>query len=148
MEALYNKALLPILQGAHRQGAIGTIPSCSQLLETAHILPGQSGRPKPIIARFYSRNLRSIIFKFKKDHAPRTPSTTTQKSTHRLPRFSYPIYEDLTRDTFICLKALSADTRTSACWTVSGHIKYKLNNSNDIKKVSSIYSSVDSIIGN
>jgi len=73
METVYNKALLPILEGALRSKHITKIPEVHELLETAHILPAKNdNRPKPIIARFYSRNLRALIFRLKREYAPTT----------------------------------------------------------------------------
>jgi len=58
MQTVYDKVLLPIFQGAVSSGLLKTIPDCNSVLETAHILPAKSNdRPKPIIARFYSRNI-------------------------------------------------------------------------------------------
>ena len=61
-DKLYNLVLLPLLNGALESGAIDTIPSRDQLIEKAHILPGKQGEHKPIIARFYNGELRSICF--------------------------------------------------------------------------------------
>ena len=66
MKCVYNDALLPILRGAVDKGLLQSVPTCEQLLETAHILPAKNdSKPKPIIARFYSRNLRALMFRLK-----------------------------------------------------------------------------------
>ena len=61
MQAVYNNALLPILRGAVASKILSTVPTCEQVLETAHVLPGAADKPKPIIARFFSRNIRAIV---------------------------------------------------------------------------------------
>lgn len=144
METLYNKALLPILQGALQKGEIKSVPTCHQLLETAHILPGKDGRPKPIIARFFCRNDRALMFKWKRDFAPRAPSIIPG-SRFKSPRMLYPIYEDLTKDNFNFLRTLSADSRTTACWSVGGLIRYKTANSDIPKKVADIYKPIEDL---
>ena len=68
-DKLYNLVLLPLLNGALESRAIDTIPSRDQLIEKAHILPGKQGEHKPIIARFYNRELRSVCFQHKKEYA-------------------------------------------------------------------------------
>jgi hypothetical protein len=152
METVYNKALLPILEGALRSKHITKIPEVHELLETAHILPAKNdNRPKPIIARFYSRNLRSLIFRLKREYAPTTtsPPSSASSSSSAHPgkkTFRYPIYEDLTKDTFNLLQALLKDERTGPVWTVSGNIRYKLAGDTAVKKVSSVYESVDKIL--
>ncbi len=61
METVYQKALLPILEGALSSKVIKRIPAYDELLETTHILPAKNkDRPKPIIARFYSRNMAPV----------------------------------------------------------------------------------------
>jgi hypothetical protein len=53
----------------------------------------------------------------------------------------------LTKDTYNLLQALLKDERTGPVWTVSGNIRYKLAGETTIKKVSSIYDSVEKILG-
>jgi hypothetical protein len=101
MDTVYKKALLPILEGAKAKGLLKKIPEFDEILETAHILPAKdNGRPKPIICRFYSRNMRAMIFRLKQEFAPSNPQPTSRPSTntHYTPKKSYlyPIYEDLT----------------------------------------------------
>ena len=63
---VYDLALLPILRGTVERKMLRDIPSADQLLEIAHVLPGKAGDPKPVIVRFYNRNVRDTIFKLKK----------------------------------------------------------------------------------
>jgi hypothetical protein len=71
MEAVYTKLVHPILTGAHQKGAIESIPSLRETIETAHILPGKPNSPKPIIARFTSRHIKQTLFAFKKHFSPK-----------------------------------------------------------------------------
>jgi hypothetical protein len=96
MHTVFKKALRPIFEGAKKCGLIPAIPDCDDVLETAHILPAKaSDRPKPIIARFYSRNVPAMVFWLKKELAPTTNITT--KGGERKTVHLYPIYEDLTK---------------------------------------------------
>ena len=143
MRHVYDKALLPILEGEVERGLLQSVPLCEQLLETAHILPARNdNKPKPIIARFYSRNLRSLMFQLKKDFAPKVSSPDARNST----RLRYPFFEDLTKANFQMLKALAEDNRTGAVWSVNGVIKYKMANGTEVKKVSSVFDSIDDIL--
>jgi hypothetical protein len=58
----------------------------------------------------------------------------------------YPFYEDLTRATFKQLKTIQADERVTSAWTVSGTVRFKLENNDRIFKVTSIYDTVDDLI--
>jgi hypothetical protein len=73
METVYSKLVQPILAGALQRGAIDSIPSLHNAIETAHILPGKPNTPKPIIVRFTSRHLKQTLFSFKKEFPPRSP---------------------------------------------------------------------------
>ena len=150
METIYNRLLLPILEGARASKEISAFPTCESLLESAHILPGP-GKNKPIIARFYSRYWRSIVFRYRKAHAPReeaAPTNTTRRGaerTERPGRLLYTFFEDLTRATFKQLQAIKACEEVTAAWTVNGVIRFKVKNKDEIFKVSSIYDTVESL---
>ena len=71
IEKVYNLVLLPILRGAVERKMLPNIPTAEQILEIAHVLPSKPGTVKPVIMRFYNRNVKDIIFKLKKFYAPR-----------------------------------------------------------------------------
>ena len=66
IEKVFDLALRPILEGAVRAGKLSVLPPANQVLEIAHVLPGRPGVPRPIIMRFFSRNVRSLCFQFKR----------------------------------------------------------------------------------
>jgi hypothetical protein len=179
---VYNLLLLPILKGAVDKKLLQYIPTVDQLLETAHILPGKEGEPKPIIMRFYSRNIKEAIFKLKKFYAPREERASGggaagaarggndgtvggaiswagvagggERGEEVEPggfegrgRYCFPLYEDLTRATFLKLRALSKDSRVKSAWTVKGQIRFTLVKSpKDIRKVVSLLDPLDIIL--
>jgi len=152
MQTVYNKVLLPIFQGAVSSGLLTTIPDCDSVLETAHILPAKSNdRPKPIIARFYSRNIRALVFRLKREYAPTKTIPSTSNSNRRgdatRKAYRYPVYEDLTRETFSLLQALLKDPRTGPVWTISGNIRFRLQGEDTVRKVISIYDPIEKILG-
>jgi hypothetical protein len=143
METVYKELVVPILEGARASGEISTIPPIDNIIEVAHILPGKTTK-KPIIVRFHSRFWRSLLFKHRREHAPREDAATSSGS--RPPRMKYSFFEDLTRATFKQLKKIQADERTEAAWTVSGIIRFKVAGDDTIYKVSNIYDTVDDLI--
>jgi hypothetical protein len=149
MQHVYEKLLLPILRGAVTKGLIQHIPSAEQILETAHILPCKPGTTPPIIARFYSRNIRAMIFKLKKEYAPRAatePAAGTRSKDLRSGKLTYLLFEDLTRPTFSKMRAIAQHDSVENCWSVSGSLRYKLVNDPNIYKVKSIFSTVEQIL--
>jgi len=144
---VFDLALRPILEGAVRSGKLTEVPPAHQVLEVAHILPGKPGVPRPIIMRFFSRNIRSICFQFKKDFAPREPEPRgDQGESGRKGRFKYPLYDDLTKPTLMKMRAIQQDDRVLACWTVNGRIHFRLKESEMVRKVVSIHDPLDVIL--
>jgi uncharacterized protein YoxC len=148
IEKVYQLALRPVLEGAHAAGELPEVPAADQVLEVAHVLPGKQGHPKPIIMRFYNRNLRNLIFKHKKNAAPRATGTGRGAggSGERTGRHLYPLFDDLTRLNYAKLKAIGQDSRVQACWSVGGQLRFKLHNSEEVKKVTSILDPVEKIL--
>lgn len=154
IQKVYNLALLPILKGAHEAGELREIPSADQVLEVAHVLPGRAGQHKPIIMRFYNRNLRGLCFKHKRDYATRVTRQhrggagggAEETGGARPGAFCFPLYEDLTRTTFHKYQSLSKDTRVTAIWTVNGQIKLKKEGSNEVIRVKSVFDTNDKIL--
>lgn len=161
IDKVFRLALLPILEGAVRVGKLKSIPSADQVLEVAHVLPGKPGHDKPIIMRFYSRNIRNLIFSLKRDHAERETDRTGGAGANgggggssragangerRVGKFKYPLYDDLTKLNLSKLKAISHEDRVLAAWTVKGQIRFKLKNSDIVRKVVSVFDPIDTIL--
>ena len=151
MVHLYDKVLVPILRGAVEKRLLPSIPPVEQLLETAHILPSKAENP-PIIARFYTRNIRSLIFQLKKEFSPRLPSALPLPAVQQpgsrpsLGKLAYPIFEDLTRDNFTKMRELAVHPSVLSSWTVAGSIRYRLKNETTARRVKSVFDSVEAIL--
>ena len=57
----------------------------------------------------------------------------------------FPFFEDLTRATFKQLQSIKSTEGVVAVWSVSGIIKFKLADDEQIYKVSLLYDTVDSL---
>ena len=145
MQCVYDALLLPILKGAKEEGSIPAIPDCDSLLETAHILPGKSGA-KPVIARFYSRYWRNLIFRHRREHAPKT-ATSTGNHAGSATRMRFPFFEDLTRATFQQLSAIKEKKEVTAAWTVNGSIRFKIKDSETVYKIGCLTDKFEDIVG-
>ena len=148
MQVLYDSLILPILEGARTKGDITSIPSCDTLLETAHILPGKAGT-KPVIARFYSRYWRNLVFRYRKEFAPResTPassSTSTRSGGRAMTRMKFPFFEDLTRANFAKLTSTKQHENVTSAWTVNGSIRFKIKDNDNIYRIHKLSDSVES----
>ena len=147
MDTVYTSLLKPILEGAILKGEISSYPSCETLLETAHILPCKPDSTKPIQVRFYSRYWRSLIFRHRKEFAPRETSENTApargQAGSKKSRMMHPFFEDLTSATFKQLKTIKLHQDVSSAWTVNGTIRFKVKDLDTIFKVSSIHQTVE-----
>ena len=140
--AVYKTALLPILEGAVAKGRLDSVPSCSALIKTAHILPSKS-EIKPIYLRLHLPHIKLMLLQLKKEFGPRAPLQRSGSATGPL---RFPIYEDMTRDFFRAMRALSTDDRVNACWFAGGSLRVKLEGSDSVKRTSAVFSTVDEII--
>ena len=134
-DKLYNLVLLWLLNGAMESEAISTVPIRDQLIEKAQILPGKPeehkpGEHKPIIAWFYNQELKAVCFQHKKQAGS----------------YCFPFYEDLTKANFTMMHTIGALKDVQSCWSVNSQIRFKMVDSTVVKKVSSIYNTVENII--
>jgi len=170
IQKVFALALRPLLEGAVSVGKLKEVPPAEQVLEMAHVLPGKPGQPKPIIMRFFNRQVRNLCFQLKRDYAVREqprggregdgPGTSGEergrregergregRGGHEGPgRFRYPLYDDLTKANVAKMRAISQDERVQACWSVNGQIRFKLKDSNSVKKLHSILAPLDEIL--
>ena len=100
---VYNCLLLPILNGAVDNGDLEEVPTVNSLLENTHLLPSKDG-PKPVIARFFVRSMKGLMFRHRQEYAPKAEPTTADCPG----RYLYPFYEDLTRLTVTKMRAIKA----------------------------------------
>ena len=150
MQAVYDNLIHPILEGARVKGDILHVPDCETLLETAHILPGKGDGHKPVIARFFSRYWRNLVFRNRKEFSPREPSTAPSSATRssgvRAARMRFPFFEDLTKATFTKLSAIKQQEGVLSAWTVNGSIRFKLRDNNTVFRVPNLQESFENII--
>ena len=147
---LYESALLPILEGARSKGRLHTIPAYDDLIEVAHILPTKADKINPIICRLYKRGMRTLLMQHKKEFAPRAKAPLATSGSTRPPPFIYPIHEDMTRDSFQLMRAMSAHNDVLACWSAGGQLRFRLKDEGDtrIHRIYSIYEPVNMIVAN
>jgi hypothetical protein len=138
---LFESVLWPILEGAVAVGDLDSmLSSPDSLLEMAHALPAKEGAVKPIIARFYAREMRGLVFRHKKAQAPK------YKSGPQKDRLKYLIFEDLTRLNFAKMRALAADSRVAMAWSSNGQICYRVGDDPTARRVRNMLKSVDKIL--
>jgi hypothetical protein len=150
-DKVYDLAFLPILQGALESSEI------TSTLKVVHFLPSKPGSIKPVIARFFPRHLRTLCLRRKKEFStttargPTTAGTTrtsfgeTKAGSEERGMYSYPFYEDLTKTACTKMQALNNDPRVHSCWSINGQLRIKLANSNIVKRVYSVFDTVDKI---
>ena len=151
MKLVYDTLLLPILEGARFKGEIATVPTCDALLENAHILPGKKSN-KPVIARFYSRYWRNLIFRHRREFAPREDAeaggaSTRNSTAKQTTRMAHPFFEDLTRATFRLLTTFKQHEAVISAWTVNGSIRFKVKDNEAVFRVYKLTDTVEELVG-
>ncbi len=148
MDQLYNRAFLPILQGALSKGRLQEIPNRDRLIQSAHVLPGKEGKAKPVICRFTNNFYRTIVLQCKREFAPRATRTTSPSSSgpSRPAPLRYPMYEDVSPEVYRFLQQLAANSGIGAAWISGGAIRFKLKDSETVNRVGSIYDPIDQIL--
>jgi hypothetical protein len=141
-DKVYKNVILPILEGAVAEGDLQQVPKSADLvLEMAHPLRAKEGSVKPIIARFFARETRALVFRHKKAYAPKIADGPTKG------RYKFSIFEDLTALTFAKMRALAADTRVAASWTAHGQIRYRLVDDPTVRRVGNVLDPLSKILG-
>jgi hypothetical protein len=139
---VYDSLLLPIFKGAVAKGDMMNIPPVENILENAHILPVKGDGKKPVIVRFFEREVRDIVFRNKKEHAPRgRPAHAGQPG-----RYLFPFFEDLTKTNFAKMRAIAAHESVAACWSSRGNLKYKLKDSEAVRSVHNVFDPIEKIL--
>jgi hypothetical protein len=138
-DKVFKSVILPILEGAAAEGDLQQVPKRAE--EVAHPNRAKDGAIKPIIARFYARELRALVFRHKKEYAPKQPDGPTKG------RYKFSIFEDLTSLTFSKMRALATDARVAACWTAHGQIRYRLVDDPTVKRVTNVLDPLSKILG-
>jgi hypothetical protein len=105
-----------------------------------------------MIAHFYCRDIRALVFKLKKQYAPRAPPTEqrtrgdNQQHHQQQGRLLFQIFDDLTKPTFLKMKQIGDDSRVEQCWAANGQLKFKLRGCLQIRRVISVFDTIDNII--
>ena len=108
-----------------------TVCKIYQGAATVHVLHAYEGI-KPILVRFLVRDMRGLVFKHMKEYAPRDRASTPDRTGRY---FTFPIFEDLTVMTFTKMRAIAAHPDVTACWSNRGQLRFKLTNSENVRKV-------------
>ena len=60
--------------------------------------------------------------------------------------FRFPMYEDLTRTTFLKMRDISQHKDIQACWSINGQLRFKIKDSEEVRKVVSIFDTVEQML--
>jgi hypothetical protein len=143
----YERIIRPLLSAAKERGILSSIPSLTNTIAEAYrmrikIIAGRKALPPPIVIRLVSHNVKTAIFRAKKEAVP---FPTEEEKTAGLKRFM--LAEDLTPASFNFLRELREDSRVERAWTVDGRIRYTRAGDKDsyVHKITSIFDPIDSI---
>lgn len=145
-QSIYDRFLFPLLDAASNAGDLGSIPPCSDVIDTCYRQYVQDepadNKPPPFIVRLRSREHKVAILKQRK-HA--MPQPTPLEKERGISRFI--MVEELTGPAHKLLRLLSLDSRTEKVWSTNGQIHYTIPGKPGYSTVRCIFDSVQEILG-
>jgi hypothetical protein len=141
---VYREIIVPIFEAAKQCGDIppAHIPSLHFTLSHAFAIPSKKNSSScPVIIKFYSEFIRSMVFKHKREALP----TTTDLSSNRI-RPKYSIFEDLTPANHSLLRSFADDPRVRSAWSFSGQIRFKTHQDETVYKAHSLSDTYDKLV--
>jgi hypothetical protein len=140
---LYDGIIKPCLNAAKTSGDIPSTPQFTTAVEKIY-RAGKSAnpsRPAPIIITFTSETYRLAVLRNKKSALP-DPSPSEREAGIR----RYLVVEDLTPANYTMLKSLQQREEVDKAWTIEGRIRFTLRGDSTVRKVKSVFDSVETII--
>ncbi len=141
---VYQEIVSPILDAAKQAGDISaeSIPPRHFILSNAFSIPSKkNSSSSPVIVKFHSDAIRSLIFKFKRTALP----TINDLPSNRV-RPKYSVYEDLTAANHILLRSFADDPRVKSAWSFGGQIRFKTHTSDTVYKASSLTDTYEKLV--
>ena len=137
----------PMLAAAkNNKGELDTVPQLNNVVEDCFRVGRWDAKSPPaIIIVFTNRRIRMAVLRHKKLNLPQPTDEDKKKGTVK-----FLLVEDLTGPTYKKLRELQLDERVDRAWTMDGSIRFIScgDKSGTIKRVKSVFESVDSIINN
>jgi len=141
---VYKEIIEPIFELAKQQGDIppAHIPSLHFTLVNAFAIPSKKNSPSlPVVVKFHSEFIRSLVFKHKRAALPTIPDPSSNRVR---PKFS--IYEDLTPSNHSLLRSFADDSRVKTVWSFNGQIRFKTHSDETVYKTTSLSDTFDTLV--
>jgi hypothetical protein len=141
---VYREIVSPILEAAKQAGDLpaDAIPPPHFIFSNVFSIPSKkNSSSSPVIVKFYSEAIRSLIFKFKRTSLP----TINDLPSNRV-RPKYSVYEDLTAANHTLLRSFADDPRVKSAWSFGGQIRFKTHLSDTVYKASSLTDTYEKLV--
>jgi hypothetical protein len=129
---VYNEIIILIKAKACGDLSDDYVPSLHSTLANAFTIPSKKNTTSPVVVKFHSEIIRSLVFKHKQDALPTIPDPTSNRI-----RPKYSIYEDLTSANHTLLRSFSDDSRVKSAWTFNGQVRFKTHINDTVYRVNS-----------
>jgi len=140
---VYKEIITPIIETAKQQHDLPPDyePALHHTLTNAFPVPSKkNSNICPVIVKFHSEYLRSLVFKHKRAALP----TTNDLTTHRV-RPKFTIYEDLSPANHTLLRSFADDPRVKSAWSYGGQVRFKTHD-DTVYKASSPADTFDKLV--
>ena len=150
---MYNTIVKPVLAAARANKQLEALPSLANAVSEVYrvrvgapkqAIPGQPVEPQlppPLIIKFASAHVRMAFLKNKKTSLP--PPTAAERAAGIT---KYVAVEDLTAPTYKKLREMLDSDKVDKVWAADGRLRFTVPGNKNIRKVKSVYSSIDDIL--
>ena len=153
LKRVYDTIVKPVLAAAKANKQLEALPSLANAVSEVYrvrvgapkqAIPGQPVEPQlppPLIIKFASAHVRMAFLKNKKASLP--PPTVSEKASGVK---KYVVVEDLTAPTYKKLREMLDSGRVDKVWAMDGRLRFTVPGDKIVRKVKSVFSSVDEIL--
>ena len=154
LKRVYDHIVKPVLASAKANKQLEALPNLGNAVTEAYrvrggatkqpSIPGQPVKPllpPPLIIKFASAHVRMAFLKNKKASLP--PPTVSEKASGVK---KYVVVEDLTAPTYKKLREMLDSGRVDKVWAMDGRLRFTVPGDKIVRKVKSVFSSVDEIL--
>ena len=150
---MYDTIVKPVLAAARANKQLEALPSlanavtefyCVRVGAPEQAIAGQPVEPQlppPLIIKFASAHVRMAFLKNKKTSLP--PPTAAERAAGIT---KYVAVEDLTAPTYKKLREMLDSDKVDKVWAADGRLRFTVPGNKNIRKVKSVYSSIDDIL--
>ena len=155
LKRVYDTIVKPVLAAAKANKQLEALPSLANTVTEVYCVrvgapeqaiagqPVEPQLPPPLIIKFATAHVRMAFLKNKKTSLPPPPLTATDRAASIK---KYVAVEDLMAPTYKKLREMLDSDKVDKVWAADGRLQFTVPGDKIIRKVKSVYASIDDIL--